>query len=135
MVLGREAVDRANLTSSLCLERARFGGHLFAWLECWADGLFLPKAPPPYPPESKEATVRLFHMSGKSMATLAADLEIAHGTEVDWAKRRDLHDGNVPGITSSECEELRKLRREVRVLREGQEVLPRAATCFARETR
>ncbi len=95
----------------------------------------MPKAPPPYPPEFREEAVRLFRVSGKSMAALAADLGIAHATLRSWVKQHDVDDGNAPGITSAEREELRKLRREVRVLREEREILRKAAAYFARETR
>lgn len=82
----------------------------------------MPKAPPPYPPEFREEAVCLFRVSGKSMAALAADLGIAHATLRSWVKQHDVDDGNAPGITSAEREELRKLRREVRVLREEREI-------------
>lgn len=95
----------------------------------------MPKAPPPYPPEFKEEAVRLFRASGKSVGSLAADLGVAYETLRKWIEQHDVDDGNAPGITSAEREELRKLRREVRVLCEEREMLQEAAAYFARETR
>jgi transposase len=49
-------------------------------------------------------------------------------------KQHQVDGGNTPGITSNEREELRKLRRENRILKEEREILKKAAALFARET-
>jgi transposase len=95
----------------------------------------MPKAPPPYPPEFREEAVRLVRTSGKRTSEVAADLGVSYESLRKWLKQHDVDDGNAPGITSAEREELRKLRRENRILREEREILRIAAAYFARETR
>jgi transposase len=50
-------------------------------------------------------------------------------------KQADLdHGRRGDGLTTDEKEEVRRLRREVRTLREEREILKKAAAWFARET-
>lgn len=82
----------------------------------------------------KHYTVRLYKESGKSLKQVAEDLGISTNSLREWARRKDIAAGQRPGLTTDEREELRKLRREVRILREEREILKKAAAFFASET-
>jgi len=89
----------------------------------------------PYPPEFRTEAIRLARTSGKSHRQIADDLGMTSETLRIWLKQADLDEGKrQDGLTSDEQEELRRLRRENRILREEREILRKAAAFFARET-
>ncbi len=83
------------------------------------------KTHPPYPPAFRAEAV-----------ALAADLGISEQALRGWIKRAHIDAGRgQPGeLTTDEREELRRLRREVKVLQQEREILRKAAAYFARET-
>ena len=90
---------------------------------------------PPYPPEFRAEAVRLTRTSGKPMAQIARELEVSSETLRLWRKQADIDDGlRHDGLTTEETEEVRRLRREIKVLREEREILVKAAAFFAKET-
>ncbi len=90
---------------------------------------------PPYPPEFRAEAIRLARSSGKPHAQVARELGLTTETLRLWLKQADLDDGKrSDGLTSDEQEELRRLRRENRILREEREILKKAAAFFAQET-
>jgi transposase len=95
----------------------------------------VPRTRPPYPPEFRAEAVRLVRSGGKLIREVAEDLGVSEQTLRNWVRQGDLDDGRrSDGLTSSEQEELRRLRRENRVLRQEREILKKAAAFFARET-
>ena len=95
----------------------------------------MPSRRPPYPSEFRAEAVRLVRSSNKLIREVASDLGIAEQSLRNWLRQADLDDGHrSDGLTSIEQEELRRLRRENRVLRQEREILKKAAAFFARET-
>jgi transposase len=95
----------------------------------------VPRTRPPYPPEFRAEAVRLVRSGGKLIREVADDLGVSEQTLRNWVRQGDLDDGRrTDGLTSGEQEELRRLRRENRLLRQEREILKKAAAFFARET-
>lgn len=85
--------------------------------------------------EFKAEVVELVRSSGKSIAAVARDLDLTETAVRDWVRQADVDAGDRPGLGSAEREELARLRKENRVLREERDILKRATAFFARETR
>src|SRR3954463_12268850 len=82
----------------------------------------------------KAETVGLVRNSGKSIPEVCRDLDLTETAVRRWVAQADIDGGARDGATSGEREELARLRRENRVLREEREILKKAAAFFARET-
>jgi transposase len=90
--------------------------------------------PPPYPDEFRRRLIDLVR-TGESPEALAKRFEPSAQTIRNWLRQADLDDGKrSDGLTSDEREEVVRLRREVRTLREEREILKKAAAWFAQET-
>ena len=98
----------------------------------------MPASKPPYAPEFKTEAVRLYQQSGKSLQEIASDLGVSTNSLRDWVRRAET--GSTPdskgrmALSQNEREELKRLQRENRILREEREILKKAAAFFAQET-
>lgn len=94
----------------------------------------MPKSRPPYPAEFRARMVELVR-SGRTPEALSREFEPSAQAISNWVRQADRDDGvRGDGLTSDEKEELRRLRRENKVLREEKEILKKAAAWFAEET-
>jgi transposase len=69
------------------------------------------------------------------MAQVARDLDLSETAVRSWVRQAEIDEGRRPGLTSSEREELVRLRKENRVLREERDILKRATAFFAKGDR
>jgi transposase len=87
-----------------------------------------------FTPEFKARTVELIRTSGKSVGEVCRDLDLTETAVRRWVTQADIDAGRRDGLTTAEREELTRLRRENRVLREERDILKKAAAFFAKET-
>jgi transposase len=91
----------------------------------------MPRTRNPYPTEFREQMVALVR-TGRSVESLAREYEPCAATIHEWVRQANADDGDDPGgLTSAEREELRRLRREVKQLRQERDILSKAAAWFA----
>jgi transposase len=84
----------------------------------------------------KTQAIRLVLDEGKSVGAVARDLDLTESALRSWVERaRADRTGGKTGLTTVERDELARLRKEVRILREEREILRKAAAFFATERR
>ena len=87
----------------------------------------MPGPTPHYPLEFKREAVELYRSADKSIPKMAEELGIASESLRRWIRQHEVDAGETEGLTTAEQEELSKLRREVRVLKQEREFLKKAA--------
>ena len=93
----------------------------------------MPKTRAPYPAEFRAEMVRLA-TAGRTPGELSREFEPSDQTIRNWVNQADIDDGRKEGLTTAERDELRRLRRENRILREEKEILAKAAAWFAEKS-
>jgi transposase len=87
-----------------------------------------------YPKEFRRQMVEL-HRAGRSIPSLSREFGPSQWAISRWVKQADRDEGRGDGgLSTSEREELAKLRRENRQLKLEREILSKAAAWFAQET-
>ena len=93
----------------------------------------MPGATPRYTPEFKAEAVRLVNATDKPASQIARELGVSDNALRSWVKQAQIDTGEREGLTTQEREELRRLRKENKVLRQEREILKKATVFFARE--
>ena len=89
--------------------------------------------PAPFPEEFRRRAVELARERTLPVRRLAEDLGISESCLRRWMAQADIDAGTREGLSTSEAEDLRRLRKENRVLRMERDLLSRAAAFFASE--
>jgi transposase len=89
--------------------------------------------PKPYPPEFRRDVIAVARQGQTPIAQVAKDFGITESCLRRWLKTAEVEDGDRPGVTAKESEELRELRKRTRLLEQENEILRRAAAYFAKE--
>src|SRR5215203_5551516 len=99
------------------------------------EGIHMPKSTGVrYTEEFKAEAVQLARSSPeRSIRQLAYELGISDQTLRNWINQARIDRGEREGLTTQERQELRRLRKENRILREEREIVKKAAAFFAKE--
>ena len=76
----------------------------------------MPRTRPPYPPEFRTEAVKLARSSEKPLSELARDFGVSTETLRNWLRQQQIDTGKRKGVTTDDREELRRLRKENKVL-------------------
>jgi transposase len=95
----------------------------------------MPSTRPPYPPEFRAEAVRLLRVTGRTPREVAQELGVSAQSLRNWRRQADLDAGRrSDGLTTPEQQEVRELRRRLRLAEEERDILKKAVAFFARET-
>jgi transposase len=81
--------------------------------------------------------VQLVLEEGRTVSAAARDLDLTESSLRNWVEqaRADRGKGKLGALTTVERDELARLRKENRVLKEEREILKNAAAFFAKQSR
>jgi transposase len=84
----------------------------------------VPGSTPRYPPEFKVEAVRLVRSSDRSIPQIAKQIGVSDNSLRNWVDQAAIDEGKREGLTTDEREELRRLRRKNKTLKQERDFLP-----------
>jgi len=94
----------------------------------------MPRTRSPYPQEFRNRIVELAR-NGRKLSELAEEFEPTEQTIRNWLKQADRDDGkSADRLSTDERDELRRLRKKLRQMKQERDILAKATAWFARET-
>ena len=90
----------------------------------------MPKA---FPEEFRRDVVAVARKGEAPITQIAKDFGISQSCLTRWLKLAGIEDGNRPGPSPQESDELKELKKRNRQLEQENEILRRAAAYFARD--
>jgi transposase len=90
-----------------------------------------------FTPEYKADVVKLIREGGRTISEVCRDLDLTETRVRAWVQQAQVDAGQGPAqaLTSTEREELQRLRRENKQLQMEREILKKATAFFAKENR
>ena len=88
-----------------------------------------------FSPEFKAEVVELCRQPGRSVRSVAVELDLTETAVRRWVNQAEVDAGVKPGVTTTEAEELARLRKQLRDVTEERDILARAVGFFAKGTR
>ena len=85
-----------------------------------------------FTPEFRAEAVALVEQEGVTQSQVARDLGISQSLLSKWVQKAAL-EARPGALTAAEREEMRRLKREVAILRQERDILKKAAAFFAKE--
>ena len=72
--------------------------------------------PKPYPKEFRDDVVAVARQGQAPLTQIASDSGISETYLSNWMMRADIKDGNRPGLTAKEADQVRELKKRNRLL-------------------
>ena len=88
-----------------------------------------------FSPEFKAEIVALCQLPGNTVAWVSKEYELAETAVRRWVRQAEVDAGLKPGTSSSDGEEIARLRKQLREVTEERDILARAVGFFAKGTR